>query len=107
MSTGIGALDQRLTLESPSRAPDGGGGAVVTWSEVGEIWAAVRPITGDERLRADQVAGRVTHSVVIRRRADVIPAMRFRSGARVLEIAAVLDAGRRNRLRCLCEERFL
>lgn len=107
MSTGIGALDQRLTLESPSRAPDGGGGATVTWSEVGEIWAGVRPITGDERLRADQVAGRITHTVVIRRRADVIPAMRFRAGSRVLEITAVLDAGRRNRLRCLCEERFL
>jgi SPP1 family predicted phage head-tail adaptor len=102
----IGALDQRLTLESPSRASDGGGGAVVTWVEVAEVWAAVRPISGDERLRADQVAGRVTHSVTIRRR-DVTPAMRLRSGSRVLDIVAVLDAPRASRLRCLCEERYL
>src|SRR6202008_731567 len=98
---------QRLTLESPSRAPDGGGGGVVTWQTVSEVWANVRPISGDERLRADQVAGRLTHTVVIRRRTDVTPAMRFRSGTRVLDIIAVLDAPPRNRLRCLCEERYL
>jgi SPP1 family predicted phage head-tail adaptor len=105
--TSIGALDQRLTLESPSRAPDGGGGADLTWQTVAEVWASVRPITGDERLRADQVAGRVTHTVVIRRRSGVTPAMRFRSDARILEIVAVLDAPPRSRLRCLCEERYL
>lgn len=103
----IGALDQRLTLESPSRAPDGGGGAIVTWAAVSDVWANVRPISGDERLRADQVAGRITHVVVIRRRSDVTPAMRFRSDARVLEIQAVLETRPRNRLRCLCEERYL
>ena len=77
--TAIDDLDQRLTLESPSRAPDGGGGAIVTWQTVGDVWASVHPISGDERLRADQVAGRITHTVVIRRRTDVTPAMRFRS----------------------------
>jgi len=107
MTTSIGALDQRLTLESPSRAPDGGGGAIVTWQAVSDVWASVHPISGDERLRADQVAGRITHTVVIRRRAGVTPAMRFRTGTRVLEIVAVLDAYPRSRLRCLCEERYL
>ena len=100
----IGALRHRLTLEAPSRAGDGGGGAAVTWEAVAELWAAVRPISGDERLRADAVSGRITHEVWIRHRADVAPAMRFTHGARILEIAAVLDAGRRDRLRCLCEE---
>jgi SPP1 family predicted phage head-tail adaptor len=105
--TAIGDLDQRLTLESPSRTPDGGGGAIVTWSEVGQLWAAVAATTGDERLRAEQVAGRVTHTVVIRHRGDVVPAMRFRAGTRVLDIVAVLEAEQRRRLHCLCEERFL
>jgi SPP1 family predicted phage head-tail adaptor len=105
--TSIGALDQRLTLESPSRAPDAGGGAIVTWQAVADVWASVSPITGDERLRADQVGGRVTHTVVIRRRSGVTPNMRFRSDTRILEIVAVLDAPPRSRLRCLCEERYL
>ena len=103
----IGALRDRLALETPGRTDDGGGGAAVTWTAVAELWAFVRPISGEERLRADQVAGRITHEVFIRHRPDVVPAMRFRAGARVLEITAVLDAGRRHRLKCLCEERFL
>ena len=58
-------------------------------------------------MRADQVAGRVTHTVVIRHRSDIAPAMRFNSGVRILEIVAVLDAGPRQYLQCLCEERDL
>ena len=101
----IGALRDRLTLEAPIRSDDGGGGAVVTWTTIANLWGAVRPITGDERLRADAVTGRVTHQVWIRHRADVTPAMRIRDGARILDIVAVLDCGRRDRLHCLCEER--
>jgi head-tail adaptor len=33
--------------------------------------------------------------------------MRFRQGARIYEIVAVLEAGRRAHLKCLCEERSL
>jgi SPP1 family predicted phage head-tail adaptor len=74
---------------------------------VADLWASIRPITGDERLRADAVTGRVTHQVWIRYRADVVPAMRFIAGARILDIVAVLDGSRRDRLQCLCEERHL
>jgi SPP1 family predicted phage head-tail adaptor len=101
----IGALRERLTLQSPSRADDGGGGAVVTWNTVTELWAAVRPISGDERLRHDAVTARVTHEVWIRHRADVVPTMRFTAGARILDIVAVLAPDRRHRLQCLCEEK--
>jgi SPP1 family predicted phage head-tail adaptor len=101
----IGALRERLTLQSPSRADDGGGGAVVTWNTVTELWAAVRPISGDERLRHDAVTARVTHEVWIRHRADVVPTMRFTAGPRILDIVAVLAPDRRHRLQCLCEEK--
>jgi len=107
----IGKLRDRLTLESPSRASDGGGGATITWQTVAQVWAHVRPISGDERLRHDAVTGRVTHEVWLRHRGDVVPAMRFTDGARILDIVAVLDPvlgpGRRDRLQCLCEERHL
>jgi SPP1 family predicted phage head-tail adaptor len=106
-SSRIGALRERLALQAPARVDDGGGGADVTWSTIAEVWGAVRPVTGEERLRADAVSGRVTHRVWIRHRDDVVPAMRFTLGARILDIVAVLDAGRRDRLLCLCEERSL
>ena len=103
----IGAMRERLALEQPVRTPDGGGGASVAWETVTELWAHVRPITGDERLAHDQLAGRLTHEVWIRHRAGVVPAMRFTQGSRVYEIVAVLELGRRQRLKCLCEERPL
>lgn len=103
----IALLRERLTLEQPVRAPDGGGGAAVTWQAVAELWAFVRPVSGDERLAHDQVSGRLTHEVWIRYRPGVLPAMRFTQGARIYEIAAVVEAERRRRLKCLCEERSL
>ncbi len=74
---------------------------------VAELWAYARPITGDERLAHDQLAGRLTHEVWIRYRAGVVPAMRFRQASRIYEIVAVIEAERRSRLKCLCEERSL
>jgi SPP1 family predicted phage head-tail adaptor len=103
----IGSLRERLTLEQPVRTPDGGGGASVAWETVTELWAHLRPISGDERLRHDQLAGRLTHEVWIRHRTGVVPAMRFRRGAHLYEIVGVLETPHRAHLKCLCEERSL
>lgn len=104
----IGSLRYRVELQQPVRIGDGGGGAVESWETVAELWAAVLPIDGEERLAADAVSGRITHEVRIRHRGGVTPSMRFHLEGRVLEIRAVMAAdGRRRRLRCLCLERDL
>jgi SPP1 family predicted phage head-tail adaptor len=103
----IGALRERLVLEQPARTPDGGGGASVTWQTVAELWAHVRPLSGDERLRHDQLSGRLTHEVWLRHRPGVVPAMRFRRGARIYQIVVVIEAPHRAHLKCHCEERSL
>jgi SPP1 family predicted phage head-tail adaptor len=103
----ISTLNERFTLEALVRTPDGGGGAAVAWQAVAELWARVRPISGEERLRHDQLAGRVTHAVCIRYRTGVTPAMRFRQDARIYQIVAVLETERRAWLKCLSEERTL
>jgi SPP1 family predicted phage head-tail adaptor len=100
----IAALRDRLTLEQPVRTPDGGGGAAITWEPVAELWAHVRPISGEERLLYDQVAARLTHAVWLRGRPGVVPAMRLRQDTRLFEIVAVLDTPDRIHLKCLCEE---
>ncbi len=103
----IGAMNERFALEQPVRTPDAAGGATVAWETVAEVWAAVRPISGDERLAHDQLAGRLTHEVWMRHRSGVTPAMRFTQGPRIYQIVAVLEMQRRTRLKCLCEERSL
>lgn len=104
----IGAMRHRLSLEAASRTGDGGGGAAETWEPIADVWAAIDPISGDEATGSESVRGRVSHAIHIRHRAGIAPSMRFRSGARVFEILAVIDIGeRRRRLRCLCRERDL
>ena len=103
----IATLRDRLTLEQPVRTPDGGGGASVAWEPVAELWASVRPLSGDERHSHDQVVGRLTHAVWLRHRLGIVPAMRLRQGVRTYEIVAVLDTPSRTHLKCLCEERSL
>ena len=104
----IGALRHRLMLETPVRAGDGGGGAVVTWSPIAEVWAQITPMTGKETVVAEAIAGRVSHEIVIRYRVGVVPAMRLRWGGRIFEILAVLVEEERGRvIRCHCREELL
>lgn len=100
-----GALRHRVVLQQPVRVSDGGGGATETWQTVADLWAAVMPVTGEERLSADALTGRVTHEVWIRYRTGVTAAMRFQHASRTLDIRAVIDTGGlRRRLKCLCLE---
>jgi SPP1 family predicted phage head-tail adaptor len=104
----IGELSRRVVLEQAVRTPDGAGGAIESWTAVATLFAAVRALAGGESLAFDRIDGRVTHEIIIRHRADVTPAMRFRMGTRLFAIVAALDLdGRRRHLRCLVEERDL
>ena len=102
----IADLKHRLVVEAQSRVGDGGGGAVATWTPLAEVWGAIRPSGGAERVEGDGNTGRVTHTVIIRWRRDVTPAMRLREGTRVFDVRAAFDpADDRRWLVCLCEER--
>jgi hypothetical protein len=59
-------MRHRVILQQIVRTSDGGGGASESWSTVAELWAAVRPIGGDERVAADALAGQLTHEVWVR-----------------------------------------
>lgn len=104
----IGRLRHRLTLESATRTPDGGGGASESWATVATVWASITPTGGSEAIDADALTGRISHEIVFRHRPGVAPVMRLRRGNRVFEIAAVIDIDERKRwLKCLCMERDL
>jgi SPP1 family predicted phage head-tail adaptor len=103
-----GDLRTRLTLEAPSRTSDGAGGSGIAWESVSDVWARVTPLTGNEDLSLDRVAGTLRHEIVIRYRAGVTLEMRFRDGSRVYDIRAAFDPdARRHWLKCIAEERDL
>ncbi len=101
-------LRHRLTLEQLERMSDEGGGFSESWAAVATLWCDVRPLAGSETVESDRLAGRVSHEIALRYRPEVVPAMRFRDGARVFHIVSVIDVDERRRwLKCLCEERDL
>jgi SPP1 family predicted phage head-tail adaptor len=100
----IGDLRTRLLLEAPVRTGDGAGGWCVAWTTVAEVWAALRPLAGDEGLVLDRVAGTLRYEIVIRHRADVTLQMRLRDGARSYDIRSAFDPdGRRHWLKCIAD----
>ncbi len=104
----IGNLRQRVSIEEPLRTGDGGGGAQESWVELAQVWAQIRPLNGSERAEADGIAGKVSHEIVMRFRADIAPEHRLFYDGRIFDIRAVLDLDERRRfLRCLVEERDL
>ena len=81
-----GSLDQRVTLQSLGYTTDAGGGRVETWTTVATVWAHVRPMSGRERLQADQLESPANYKVTIRRRTDVTAAKRILWQGKALNI---------------------
>ena len=106
MSIPIGRLRHRLTIERETLTDDGGGGAIAVWEDIGEAWASIEAVSGVENPEADRIAGRISYVIMIRHRAGLEPAMRFRRDDELYWITAILDkTGRRRLLQCLCEQR--
>lgn len=99
-----GKLSVRLSLETPQRTADGGGGTTLAWTETTKIWGALRPLGRSERRGNGGKISEVSHDITIRYRSGVLPSMRFVHGARVFNILAVLDDESRQRLVCHCQE---
>lgn len=103
--TAIGQFRHRLTLQAADEIEDGAGGVTRTWEPLGEVWAAIEPLSLDDAVVSDKRLGRLTHRVTLRSRADITLAHRFVLGARVFCIRAVRDPDERGRLlECLVEE---
>ena len=104
----IGDLRHRVEIQVMARTSDGGGGAAIVWTALGEVWAAIWPRNASERFDLDRVAGRATHDIWIRARGDVRPEMRFRFGLRTFDIRGVIDVEDRSAwLKCVVEEKDL
>lgn len=95
----------RLTVEMPVEADDGEGGVARGWSTVGDTWAAIEPLTMDEKTITDRDTPLLKYRITLRHRSDLSQANRFRLGSRILMIRAVRDPDERGEfLECLAEE---
>jgi SPP1 family predicted phage head-tail adaptor len=66
-----GELDQRVKVLRETKVDDGMGGNTVTWPEIAEVWAKVRPMSGAEREHSDRLNAEANYLIVIRYRSDI------------------------------------
>lgn len=104
MGLHAGKLSKRVTIQTHTDVPDGGGGTVKDWIDTVTVWARVEPLDGSERFQAQQVTSSLSHRVTIRHR-SVTPQQRIKFGSRILRINAVVNPNERGEmLQILCEE---
>ena len=69
--TGIGDLDQVISIQQQSGTPDGGGGQAQSFSELAKAYASVRPIRGQEREERGAVREVRQYMFTMHRRTDL------------------------------------
>jgi SPP1 family predicted phage head-tail adaptor len=106
---GAGQFDRYIAIQQPIKTPDGKGGFKITgWENVsgcGRVPAYIRPLSGSERFKAQQVFPGVNYEVRIRYRPsqNIDASMRAVYGARIFNIREVVvpeEAFTQIKMRC-------
>ena len=101
----VGMLTERVAIRRRDVADDGQGGTMTTWFPLATVWARVTTLSGRVAMAADARGSVVTHTVVLRYRADIGAGDRFVWQGRTLDILSAGDLnGRRAWLSCACSE---
>lgn len=67
-----GELDQLVTFQRATEVSDGMGGQTLTWNAIAsDVWAKVRPLSGNEQERFDQLNATAMATFVVRYRSDI------------------------------------
>lgn len=91
-----GRLNRRITIQRRLATLDDYGQESSVWRDIATVWANVRPIGGREKMRSMALESTLTHTVLVRYRADLLPsvdadAWRIVYGDRILQITASVD----------------
>jgi len=101
----IGHRKKFITVQAPTRIPDGIGGFVMSWATVWEVWAAIWPISSQEKTEAMSKGVDITHRVNIQYRAKFSPSWRIKYGNRYFSIVGLINPLEANReLQMTCKE---
>lgn len=90
-------LSRLLTLEAPTRSPDGAGGYASAWAVLGTLWAEVAPAAARESVvpgarRVEQPLRITVRGRPVGAPSRPVAGQRFREGARAFPILAVREA---------------
>ena len=100
-----GLLRHRIKIEVGAETQNSFNEEVLDWSTFATRSASVSPLKGRELFDAQQRYSEVTHKIVMRYLAGVLPKMRVSFDSRFFDINAVLNIDERGiELHLLCSE---
>lgn len=101
-----GALRNRCTMLKPVRTKNSTAGFIVTWDEVGKLWADIAMPSGRVSPVAEQISALVTAEILIRPRAGVVAGNRLVHTSKGVSTTYLIEAAllnsKRDMLRLLC-----
>jgi SPP1 family predicted phage head-tail adaptor len=103
----IGRMNKQIDIERNTAAIPSTSGGSDSWVVfLGNLWAAIWPLKGDEAVMAMQTQAVVSHRVRMRYREGILPSMRVRYGSRYFNIvAAPININEENKeIELLCQE---
>lgn len=100
----IGALRHKVTLLTPQRAADQGGGGAVSWLAGPGLWAGIERLTATRDFSGDRANRLRRIAAVVRFRSDVELGARLRFDGADYEIVSIEDEGENKRMTLVCEE---
>lgn len=89
-------LLRKVALEERTAVPDGAGGWVYSWEQLGVHWADIRGGGGGEAYEGDRQTARASHVLTVHASRPGSPSrprpdQRFRDGAQIYEILSVSE----------------
>jgi len=103
LKTSAGALRHYVKLQHATYVQDSSGATTETWTDIANIWAQIKPLSGRQMDIAKQAQSEVTHEIIVRYRENVTPDKRIKYGSRIFYIESVMNIEERNNwliLRC-------
>lgn len=93
-----GSLRHRVIIQKPQAIQSQvSGESTDGWASVATTFASVEPLSGKERLTAEQVQADVTHRIIMRYRGEFDPTYRISFRGRVFHVESVINRDERNR----------
>ena len=93
-----GSLKRRITFQTQSTTADSYGDAqAAAWVDTAIVaFASITPVTSGESVRAMAVQSEISHRIVCRYRAAILPTMRIKYGARYFKITGIRNLNEEN-----------
>jgi SPP1 family predicted phage head-tail adaptor len=88
----IGKFRHRVEIQSYSQAADAEGQIARSWSTAATVWGRVNPISGNERVAADQIKSKLSHRITIRKYEGTWTGqMRIKYDGKFFNIISIVD----------------